>query len=76
MVSDGPRSVRLHLDPTRCVGYGVCGGLLPEWVSFDDWGYPIIRADALPARLLEVAARAVHACPGEALRLEADDAES
>lgn len=65
-----PGDVVLRVDPTRCVGYGACAGILPDWITTDDWGYPIIDSRPLPAALLPYAARAVHMCPGMALRLE------
>jgi ferredoxin len=59
----------LNIDRIRCDGHGICAELLPELISFDDWGYPIIEAGAIPARLLDHARRAVAACPVLALRL-------
>jgi len=34
----------LQIDRIRCDGHGLCGELLPELISLDDWGYPIIKA--------------------------------
>jgi ferredoxin len=59
----------LVVDPIACDGYGMCAELLPEWVALDDWGYPIIRAGALPLDLIDHARRAVDVCPVLALRL-------
>jgi ferredoxin len=59
----------LQIDRIRCDGHGLCAELLPELVSLDDWGYPIIKAGAVPASLVEHARRAVDACPVLALRL-------
>ena len=65
------RTVKLQVNRTECVGHGVCAELLPELVSLDEWGYPVI-ADASPqARLARYARRAVTACPALALRLSA-----
>lgn len=60
----------LRLDPIRCDGYGMCAELLPELITLDDWGYPIIRPGPIPDRLLEHARRAVDVCPVLALRLQ------
>jgi len=60
---------RLVVDPTACDGYGACVELLPEWITPDEWGYPIIRGQALPAHLLPLARRAVKACPRLALAI-------
>jgi len=60
---------RLHLDPAACTGHGLCAELLPELVELDEWGFPILRADAVGPDLLPHARRAVTACPTLALRL-------
>jgi ferredoxin len=66
---------RLQLDPTRCDGHGGCAELLPELVSLDEWGYPVLAGAAdragtpVPAALRRHARRAVTLCPTLALRL-------
>jgi len=57
------------IDRIRCDGHGLCAELLPERISLDDWGYPIIKAGAVSPQLLENARRAVDACPVLALKL-------
>jgi ferredoxin len=32
----------LKVNPIDCTGHGVCAELLPELVSLDEWGYPIV----------------------------------
>ena len=59
----------LQIDRIRCDGHGLCAELLPELISLDDWGYPILKAGKIPAALLDHARRAVDACPVLALRL-------
>ena len=59
----------LKVDPIACAGHGVCAELLPEWIRLDDWGYPIVRGDAVPAELMARARWAVANCPALALRL-------
>lgn len=59
----------LKIDRIRCDGHGLCAELLPELISLDDWGYPIVREGTVPAELLSHARRAVDACPVLALRL-------
>jgi len=59
----------LRLDPIRCDGYGMCAELLPELITLDDWGYPVIAPGPIPDRLLDHARRAVDVCPVLALRL-------
>jgi ferredoxin len=60
---------RLHLDFVACSGHGLCADLLPELVEIDEWGFPILRGDAVDPDLLPLARRAVRACPTLALRL-------
>jgi ferredoxin len=62
-------SVRLRVDPIACDGHGLCAELFPEWVSLDDWGFPIVRSEPVPPGLEEHARRAVAACPVLALKL-------
>jgi ferredoxin len=59
----------LKVDPIACAGHGVCAELLPEWIRLDDWGYPIVRGDAVPPELMAQARWAVTNCPALALRL-------
>jgi ferredoxin len=63
-------SEKLRLDPIACTGHGLCAELLPERIWLDEWGYPVIDDGELSAELLELARRAVDACPTLALRLE------
>ncbi|MGC8512142.1 MAG: ferredoxin [Acidimicrobiales bacterium] len=67
---------RLAVDPIACQAHGLCAELLPEMISLDDWGYPILAAGAIPPQARAHARRAVAACPTLALRLVevADDA--
>ncbi|TMF15081.1 MAG: ferredoxin, partial [Chloroflexi bacterium] len=59
----------LQIDRIRCDGHGLCAELLPELISLDDWGYPILKPGTVPPSLVEHARRAVDACPVLALRL-------
>ena len=63
-----PRS-RLRVDPIACDGRGVCAEVLPELISLDDWGFPIIRDGDVPPGLVGEADEAVRLCPKLALRL-------
>jgi ferredoxin len=65
-------SRRLAIDPIACSGHGICAELLPELVTLDEWGYPILPADPVPDQLLPLARRAVRLCPTLALRLAQD----
>lgn len=60
----------LWVDAVACNGYGICAELLPEWITLDDWGYPIIDQEALPQNVMAHAWRAVDSCPTLALSLK------
>lgn len=63
---------RLVVNPVACAGHGACAELLPEVVSLDEWGYPLIDHRPLPPGLARTARSAVSACPVLALRLVRD----
>ncbi len=67
---------RLLVDWPACKAHGVCAELLPEMVSLDEWGYPLIKDAPVPRSLLTHAQRAVTACPTLALSLVEGQAES
>jgi ferredoxin len=64
---------RLHIDWTRCDGRGVCAELLPELLTRDEWGYPVVRDGSrepvVPPSLAAHARRAAADCPLLALKL-------
>ena len=59
----------LRVNPLRCDAQGLCAELFPEWITYDDWGYPIVNPEPLPAHLLPHAQRAVEDCPVLAIAL-------
>jgi ferredoxin len=61
---------RLRVNPIACQAHGMCAELLPERITLDEWGYPLIDSEPLPDSLLEHARRAARACPTFALLLE------
>ncbi len=63
-------SARLRVNPIACEAHGLCAELLPELIRLDDWGYPILEQEPVPRELLDLARRAVDACPTLALLLE------
>ncbi len=63
------RRLRLRVDPIACDGRGMCAELLPELVSLDEWGFPIVADRDIPEFLEETAAEAVRICPRLALAL-------
>jgi ferredoxin len=63
-------SHRLRVNPIACEAHGMCAELLPELISLDEWGYPLIDNQPVEPALIEHARRAVQACPTFALLLE------
>lgn len=61
--------VRIVVDPIRCDAFGYCSELLPELVTLDEWGYPVIAGEPVPAALASRAAEAVRQCPRRAMLL-------
>jgi ferredoxin len=67
-----PSQARLRVNPIACTGHGSCAELLPELVSLDEWGYPLLADGPVPPGLARRAQRAVRDCPALALRLAAE----
>lgn len=65
--------MRLRLNPIQCEAHGLCAELLPERVTLDEWGYPILDGSPLPPELVTHARHAANACPTLALELEQHD---
>ena len=63
-----PAHDELVVDPIACTGHGLCAELVPERITLDDWGYPIVDGP-VTAAVREHAIRAVKSCPALALRL-------
>ena len=67
--ADGRQAVKSALTPSPCSGHGLCAELLPELITLDEWGYPVVADQRVPARLARQARRAVTDCPALALLL-------
>jgi len=63
-------SFRLRVNPVACDAFGYCAELLPEMISLDEWGFPVVGSAPIPPRLFEMAWRAVRECPRRALFIE------
>jgi ferredoxin len=61
--------MKLQVNPIACSGHGVCAELLPELISLDEWGYPLLPDEPVPAGLIKQARRTVTNCPALALLL-------
>ena len=60
----------VRVNPIACRAHGLCAELLPERITLDDWGYPIVDGQPLSPDLEAHARRAVEACPTLALLLQ------
>jgi ferredoxin len=60
----------VRVNPIACEAHGMCAELLPEMISLDEWGYPIVDGRPLPVSLAAHAKRAADACPTFALLIE------
>jgi ferredoxin len=63
-------TAQLRVNPIACEAHGLCAEMLPERITLDEWGYPIIDAKPVSGSLLELARRAAAACPTAALLVE------
>jgi ferredoxin len=72
MAMSAQANVMLRLDPIACDGHGYCAELLPEHVTLDEWGYPILDGEELPRQLVAHARRAAKACPTLAIVLSGE----
>ena len=70
MTPRGRVRVHLRVDPVACDAYGYCAELLPEHVTLDEWGYPVLDGAPVEEKLVALASRAVKECPRRALRLQ------
>lgn len=52
------------VDRVACTGHGVCAAILPDQVTLDEWGYPIVHGGTPDPELLTAAVRL---CPARAL---------
>lgn len=61
--------VRITIDPVACDAYGYCAELLPEAITLDEWGYPMIDDRPLRGEFKALAKRAVRDCPTRAITM-------
>jgi ferredoxin len=61
-----------RVNPIACEAHGMCAELLPERITLDEWGYPIVDGTPLQDWQVEHAIRAARACPTFALLVEHD----
>jgi ferredoxin len=61
--------VRIAVDPAACDGFGYCAEMLPELLSRDEWGFPIVIGTEVPDELVKAARQAARLCPRRAFSL-------
>jgi ferredoxin len=61
----------LRVNPILCSGHGLCAELLPEQITLDEWGYPVLSDEPIPTEQRKLARRAVADCPALALLIVA-----
>ena len=62
--------LRIRVDPVACDAYGFCAELLPERITLDEWGYPIVDGTPVASDLMDAAIRVAAECPRRAVLLE------
>lgn len=58
---------RLRVNPILCSGHGLCAELLPEMVTLDEWGYPVMSGEPIPDGLDKMVRRTIADCPALAI---------
>jgi len=69
-------SHHVRVNPITCEAHGICAELLPERITLDEWGYPIVDEATLHGEELDHARRAARACPTLALLLQRERSKS
>jgi ferredoxin len=59
--------LRILIDPVACDAYGYCAELLPEAITLDEWGYPMVDGTPVGPELVAAARRAARDCPRRAI---------
>lgn len=59
----------IAVDWTACQGHGLCAELLPEHITLDEWGYPLLDGEPVRRAAVKRARRAAADCPVLALKL-------
>jgi len=63
-------STTIRVNPITCEAYGYCAELIPELVTLDEWGYPIVDGTPVPPHLVELARHAARECPRRSFLVE------
>ncbi|SES07311.1 Ferredoxin [Streptomyces sp. yr375] len=60
---------KITINWTSCQSHGLCAELLPDHITLDEWGYPLLDNTPIPPSTTKRARRAASNCPTLALKL-------
>ncbi|MFE2089158.1 ferredoxin [Streptomyces sp. NPDC059460] len=65
--------MKVHVEASKCDGYGLCHEVAPQLFELDEWGYAsAVGYGVVPAGQEEIAGQAERSCPNLAVVLEED----
>lgn len=60
--------MKVHIDSTKCEGYGTCAEHCPQLIQLDEWGYASVIGDGVVTDGdRDAVAEAIKACPEGAI---------
>ena len=59
----------IRIDWKSCDARGLCAELVPELISLDEWGFPVVTPGPVPEELVAHVKRAVASCPTLAMHV-------
>jgi ferredoxin len=60
--------VKVHIDATKCDGYGTCAEIAPNLFNLDEWGFAYVAVeDELDGEAAVRAREAIIGCPRDAI---------
>lgn len=68
-VSERKEEMRTVVDPDKCIGCGICEGIVPEVFSLLNEPYAEVLLDPVPEEYQEATREAAEECPEEAISI-------
>ncbi len=68
-VSERKEEMRTVVDPDKCIGCGICEGIVPEVFSLLNEPYAEVLLDPVPEEFQEATREAAEECPEEAISI-------
>ena len=65
-----PKTMKVHVDPEICAGFGICLGIDPDAFELTDDGYAIVTKTEFSDEEKDLMRRAADQCPSRAITLE------